>query len=258
MQNRILTTGLGPLFSLAGQVADGKDPAAEKQEQRRRASSTLRTLLTEGGEYERHLKRRHIVNTKVIMSTLRRGLGRLMGKDVAAITRADFVTAIVAIEDKGKPGAAADLRKCARTFCEWCVHRGFAPANVLAGLRQSKTTRAERLASEARKPRALADHEIIAVWNAADGRGAFGNIIRLLLLTGARRSEIAKLSRDRILSDRLVLPPTHTKMGEKHEVPLTDLMRAVIAAQPATVSTLVFASEKTGRAFNGWGKSVTT
>jgi integrase len=76
------------------------------------------------------------------------------------------------------------------------------------------------------------------------------------LLTGARRSEIAKLTRDRILSDRLVLPPTHTKMGEKHEVPLTDLMRAVIAAQPATVSALVFASEKTGRAFNGWGKSV--
>jgi len=243
--------------ALAGQVADGKDPAAEKQEQRRRASSTLRTLLAEGGEYERHLKRRHIVNTQTIMSTLRRGLGRLTGKDVAAITRADFVTAIVAIEDQGKPGAAADLRKCARTFCEWCVHRGFAPANVLAGLRQSKTTRAERLASEARKPRALADHEIIAVWNAAGGRGVFGNIIRLLLLTGARRSEIAKLTRDRILSEHLVLPPTHTKMGEKHEVPLTDLMRAVIAAQPTTVSALVFASEKTGRAFNGWGKSVT-
>jgi len=219
--------------ALAGQVADGKDPAAEKQEQRRRASSTLRTLLAEGGEYERHLKRRHIVNTQTIMSTLRRGLGRLTGKDVAAITRADFVTAIVAIEDQGKPGAAADLRKCARTFCEWCVHRGFAPANVLAGLRQSKTTRAERLASEARKPRALADHEIIAVWNAAGGRGVFGNIIRLLLLTGARRSEIAKLTRDRILSEHLVLPPTHTKMGEKHEVPLTDLMRAVIALQRA-------------------------
>src|SRR6516165_869278 len=73
--------------ALAGQVADGKDPAAEKQEQRRRASSTLRTLLAEGGEYERHLKRRHIVNTQTIMSTLRRGLGRLTGKDVAAITR---------------------------------------------------------------------------------------------------------------------------------------------------------------------------
>src|SRR5262245_1172418 len=265
--SRMVKIGPSPATSLAdarraakgfaGAVAHGEDPAAEKQEERRRVNSTLRTLLAEGGEYERHLKRRHIVNTKTIMSTLRRGLGRLMGKDIAAITRADFVTAIVALEDQGKPGAAADLRKCARTFCEWCVHRGLAPANVLAGLRQSKTTRAERLASEARKPRALADDEIIAVWKAAGGRSAFGNIIRLLLLTGARRSEIAKLSRDRILSDRLLLPPAHTKMGEKHEVPLTDLMRVVIAAQPATTSALVFASEKTGRAFNGWGKSVT-
>jgi integrase len=34
-------------------------------------------------------------------------------------------------------------------------------------------------------------------------------------------------------------------------------MRAVIAAQQATVSTLVFATEKTGRAFNGRGRSVT-
>jgi hypothetical protein len=50
-----------------------------------------------------------------------------------------------------------------------------------------------------------------------DGRrpceDAFGNIIRPLLLTSARRSEIAKLSRDRVLPDRLELPPTHSKKG---------------------------------------------
>ena len=56
-----------------GAVARGDDPAADKQEERRRASSTLRTLLAEGGEYERHLKRRHIVNTKTIMSTCAAG-----------------------------------------------------------------------------------------------------------------------------------------------------------------------------------------
>jgi len=100
----------------------------EKQEERRRASSTLRSLLAEGGDYERHLKRRHIVNTKTIMNTLRRGLGRLMGKDVAAITRADFVTAIVAIEDQGKPRAAADLR---RALQAWSARRinSFLPVN---------------------------------------------------------------------------------------------------------------------------------
>src|SRR5262249_49167720 len=105
----------------AGAVARGDDPAADKQEERRRANSTLRQLLAEGGDYDRHLARHHIVNRKTVMRTLRRGLHRLMGKDVATITRGNFVSAIVAIEDQGKPGAAADLRKCARTFCDWCV-----------------------------------------------------------------------------------------------------------------------------------------
>ena len=76
--------------------------------------------------------------------------------------------------------------------------------------------------------------------------------MRLLLLTGTRRNEIATLTRDRILSDRLVLPPSHTKTGEKHEVPLTGLMRTVIAAQPATVNPLVFPGEKSGRVISGW------
>src|SRR5262249_36174439 len=166
---RRVKTGRSPAPSLAdarraakshaGAVARGDDPAAEKQEERRRASSTLRTLLAEGGDYERHLAGRHLVNRKTVMRTLRRGLARLMGKDVADIKRADFLSAIDAIKDQGKPGAAADLRKCARTFCQWSMDREFASANVLAGMPQSKTTRAERLASEARKPRALADHE---------------------------------------------------------------------------------------------------
>jgi integrase len=241
----------------AGKVADGKDPAAERQEKRRRADSTLGALLAEGGEYERHLKRRHTVNVKTIMSGLRRGLSKLMGKDVAAITRTEFVAAITAIQDRGKPGAAADLRKFSRTFCEWAVHRGLVNANVMAGLRQPKATRAERVASEKRKARALNDFEIIAVWNACDDRGSFGNIIRLLLLSGARRGEIAKLSCDRILSDRVVLPPLHTKTGEKHEVALTDLMRTVIAAQPKTTSPLAFPSEKSGGVISGWTKLVT-
>src|SRR6516162_390614 len=196
------------------------------------------------------------VNTKVIMSVLRRGLLKLMSKDVAVITRQDFVTAITAIEDQGKPGAAGDLRKYSRTFCEWCVERGLVNANVMAGLRRPKQTRTEKLAAEARKARALDDAEIIAMWSACEGRRSFGNLVRPLLLTGARRGEIAKLTRDRVLSDRLVLPPLSTKTGERHEVPLTDLMRAVIAAQPATLSKLAFPAEKTGGVFSNWGKAV--
>jgi hypothetical protein len=55
----------------------------------------------------RHLERRRIVNIKVIMNGLRRGLGRLMSKNIAEITRQEFVAAITAIEDQGNPGSSS-------------------------------------------------------------------------------------------------------------------------------------------------------
>ena len=140
------------------------------------------------------------------------------------------------------------------TFCEWCVTRGFAPSNVLAGLKREKLSRAQKIARGEKKARALLDHEIVAVWNACEGLGAFGRIMRLSLLCATRRSEIAKLTRDRVLSDRIVLPPLSTKSGEQHEVPLTDLMRIVVASQPKTTSKLVFPSERTGDPISGWSK----
>jgi integrase len=106
------------------------------------------------------------------------------------------------------------------------------------------------------------------VWKACDGRGSFGNLVRLLLLAGTRRGEIAKLTRDHILiakplrdysdilADFIKLPPLSTKTGVEHQIPLTELMRTVIAAQPTTLSKLVFPSEKTGGAISGWTKAV--
>ena len=92
----------------AGAVADGKDPAAEVAKTKLRAGSSLKALLAEDGAYEESLKLRRIVNANKIMRRLNRGLAKLMGKDVAQITRQDFVAAITAIEAQGKAGAAAD------------------------------------------------------------------------------------------------------------------------------------------------------
>jgi Arm DNA-binding domain len=142
-KNRMVRIGSWPTVSLsdarkaardlAGQAARGQDPAAKRQEAKRRDSSTLRTLFAEGGSYQRDLERRGIVARKVVLSTLNRGLCRLLGKDVAELTRRDFVAAISALEAAGKPGAAGELRKHSHTFLEWCVSSGHASHNVLAG-----------------------------------------------------------------------------------------------------------------------------
>jgi integrase len=236
----------------AGNVARGGDPASQRREVRRREQATLRKLLAEDGPYERDLKRRGIVNLKSTLSSLRRGLKRYMNTDVAALTRQDLVSAIAAIADD-RPGAASDLRKHSRTLCEWAVSRGLAPANVMAGLRNQPRTRAERLA-RASRGRALADGEMHAVWQAAGEFGAFGGIARLGLLGGFRRAELAGLRWSDVGSDRITLPAEATKTGWEHAVPLTDLTRAVLTAQPRTTSKLVFPSPVNGRRMQGWTK----
>jgi integrase len=189
------------------------------------------------------------------MSSLRRGLSSFLGKDVKTLTRSDYVDAVHDIEDSGRLGAAQDLRKHARTFAEWCVGRGLTDHNVLAGLRRPRRTRAERLETK-EKGRALSDAEIKAVWTAAGRMGAFGNLVQLALLTGLRRGELAGLRRIDVKSDRLVLEAQHTKTGTAHEVPLTDLMRDVLALPPQTSSKLVFPSSRTTTRISGWTKLV--
>jgi len=267
-KNRMVRIGAWPTISLnvarkrardlAGQVARGEDPAATRAEAKRRNSSTLRSLLANDGEYAQHLKRRHIVNRKVIMSGLNRGLAKFMSRDVAAITRQDFVSAIAAVEAAGKPGAAQDLRKFSHGLCEWGVSTGRITANPLAGLRRPKRSRAERLAAAANGGRALNDDEIRKLWQATGDNsfGSFGGLVRLALITGARRGELAGLERNHILPDRLVVVPEHAKTGARHEVPMTDLMRKVIAGSLVSTSKLLFPSTVTGGRIKGWTKLV--
>jgi integrase len=79
----------------------------------------------------------------------------------------------------------------------------------------------------------------------------------LALLTGLRRGELAQIERARdLLADRIVVQPEHAKTGAQHEVPLTDLMRQIIASSPDITSKLLFPSTVTGSRIQGWTKLV--
>lgn len=257
----------------SGQVASGRDPAVERREAKRREKATLETALN---SYERNLEARHVVNKQAIMSTLRRGLASLMSRDIAELTRADFVDKIDAVFDSGRKGAAADLRKHCRALCEWAVSSGLAPYNVLAGLRMPKMTRAQRMETE-ENGRALSEDEIRKVWTAAGQFGSLGGLIRIGLLTGFRRKELAELEWDDVLPDRILLPGgERTKTGAIHAIPLTPLMQAVLSGQPhgngvgakskvpvrgtaamaKAKKNLIFRSSKTDGLISGWNRLV--
>ena len=214
---RLLKLGAFPSISLddaraaarihAGDVAKGKDPAQQRAEERRRNRATLGKLLAEDGPCRdyRDLKERGLVNIKQALSSLRRGLKAHMAADVAALSRNDIVTAIGALTKIGKRGAATDLRKYSRTFCEWTVEQGLAKFNPMAGLRTPSRTRHQRLQDAEQKGKALTGTELVKVWRAAQAiqdrsqrgervAGLFGALVQLALLTGMRRGERANCS----------------------------------------------------------------
>ena len=238
----------GAAQALAGEVALKKDPASDLREERRRERTAVSAALD---DYQRALERRRIVNTTTVMSTLRRGLAPFAAREIDALTRADLVGLIEALEHAGKPGAATDLRSHSRAWLEWAVSRGLVQFNVLAGLRRARSSRAERLGDES-KGKALSDEEIVALWNSATTLGAFGGMLRLGLLTAMRRNELAGLRWGDVHDNRIVLAAGSTKTGAKHEIPLTSAMRAVLTAQPRGTGPLVFSSTRTGGQLAGW------
>jgi integrase len=248
--SRTLTIGRYPDVSIedariaaakyAGERAIGADPAKERSEARMRSRWTVSAALD---RYEGELQRRNYKNLKTAMSSLRRGLSPLLAREVAELTRKNIVDRIAGLEAAGLPGAAGDLRKHARSFLERAVDWGFLAANPLAGLRRPRKTKSEKLDDEERG-RALNDEEIVAVWVTAGSLGAFGGLVRLGLLTGMRRKELAELCWGDVHADRIILIAKQTKTGTRHEIPLTSLMRAVLASQPRGTGEIIFPSSR--------------
>jgi integrase len=81
-----------------------------------------------------------------------------------------------------------------------------------------------------KRDRVLSDEEAAAVWRAA-GEDPFGAMVRLLMLTGQRREEVAGMTWAELSEDLATwtIPATRTKNGIPHIVPL--------ASQHASFST---------------------
>jgi integrase len=97
--------------------------------------------------------------------------------------------------------------------------------------------------------------EIVLFWRACDALGEpTGRMLKLLLLTGCRRSEVAGVTRVELSEDGTVwnIPGERTKNKRPHVVPLPVLVREIIASvKPIAGTDLVFTTN--GRSpITGW------
>jgi integrase len=109
------------------------------------------------------------------------------------------------------------------TFWNWAGRQGLAEGNPVRGTETVK---------ERRRDRVLSDAELAQVWKAL-GAGEFGDMLRLLILTGQRRAEIGGLRWSEVdLAKGLIrLGPERTKNKHPHEVPLSGTAKSILAVR---------------------------
>jgi integrase len=96
---------------------------------------------------------------------------------------------------------------------------------------------------ERSRDRVLSLEELAAVWKAApEVNPTFGSIIRLLALTGSRKSEISELRWSEIDFDRalITLPGSRTKNRRVHTIPLAPAAVEILEAVPRISDAMVF------------------
>jgi len=98
------------------------------------------------------------------------------------------------------------------------------------------TTDIERRKVGDPRDRVLSDKEVVAIWQATDGDHDHDRVVRLILLTGCRRNEIAQLKWSEIDLDAgtLLIAKERSKNRVAHLVPLVDEAKAILQAQPRT------------------------
>jgi integrase len=162
-------------------------------------------------------------------------LPRWKDRPIASITKREALELLDEIADR-TPSTARNLHSYLHRLFQWCAGRDIVPANVLAGT--------DKPVAGGSRERVLSDSELALVWRAADATPwPFGPIVKLLMLTGCRKSEIAGLRWDEIEDGAIHLPGERTKNGLAHSVPLSAEAQAVIDSIPRMAgSGLVFST----------------
>ncbi|MBB3020846.1 integrase [Microvirga lupini] len=212
--------------------AAGRDPQAEKQIAKRRiASEQVADLAAE-------FIARHASQNRTAAETTRildREVLPYWGSwTVAEVRKRDVIALLDRVRERGSPIMANRVLAAVRKFFNWCIGRGILDISPCAGIAVP--------AREQARHRTLTDSELAAVLEAARSIGfPFGSIVETLILTGQRRDEVGRMTREDLDLERQIwlVPGEHAKNGKPHIVHLNQPCLSVLRSIPQT-GDLVF------------------
>jgi integrase len=233
---------------LHAEVKLGRDPAGAKAQAisrtgktfkacldlylaRRRGGGKMRALRPSSyGEIERHLDR---------------NLKRLHSLQIGDLSRSTIAAELSHFTDEHGPVQANRTRASLVKFLNWCAGEGFIDVNPAQFTNKNP---------EEARDRVLDNAELRKVWRALPD-GDYGDIVKLLMLTGLRAKEISLLAWFEIDLEQGVisLPAMRMKNRRPHSIPITATMRAILEARPRDDGRdHVFGRGQGG--FSGWSR----
>ena len=208
-------------------VAEGRDPGREKARARIEAPDTVAAVARQFVEiYCRRKNRSNTIDAaeRLLRLHILPRCGKRLARD---ITRRDVIELLDGIVESERPITANRALALVRKLFSWAVERDIITASPCVGVRPP--------APETPRDRTLNDTELLAVWLAAEKIGGpFAALIKLLMLTGQRRDEVARMEWGEIdLEARLWrLPAARSKNGKPHDVPLSAQVMGILQSLP--------------------------
>ncbi len=212
--------------AILGDAAKGLDPAAERAREKKKAPPYLVRTLVDGWAAAREGDRRKSYLREAVLC-IRRNLPGWLDLPAADITPGEAVRALDRVRQEKGIVAANRTLAYARAAFGWAARRQAIPANPLKGI--------ERPGREISRDRVLTIDELGAIWRATGILGwPFGAFARTLMLTLARRSEVAGLQWAEIAPDfsTWTLPASRAKNGRAHVTHLSEPLRGILRVAP--------------------------
>jgi integrase len=227
-----------------GRVALGEDPQAERRDRRGKDQLNLRSVIEEYLQAkEVELRPRSFADIKrYLTGSYFRALHAL---PVDTVTRKDIAGRLVAITRESSSNTAARSRDLLHAFFVWALQMGYVEQNPVLGTIKPKEA--------AGRTRVLSDAELAAVWCAA-GDDEHGKIVKLLILTAARRQEIGGIRWSELDEEggTWVLPAARAKNNHAHTLPLPPPAWAIINSVPRLAERNHLFGVRAERGFSTW------
>ena len=127
-----------------------------------------------------------------------------------------------------------------RAFMNWAYRKHYLDQSPLARMQPPKGYNS--------RSRVLTNEELKKVWQACEG--TFGDIVKVLILTGQRKGEISCLKSDMVGKGTIKLPSWGTKNGHEHIFPIGSMVQAIVVGK----GEFVFPARGIDTPFNGFSK----